>query len=720
MPIFAIDTTIGKRIRFLLLGILSVMFTLSLEISAWGKLVSFHREVVPVLTRAGCNAGACHGSASGRGSLHLSLFGSTADDDHAAITQHFEGRRLNRATPLASLLLRKSLGDLNHGGGDVLRSDSESYRLLQDWIEQGAQLGERPALELLRVETDVVGEFTDQSSVTFQLRALAKYVDQEEIVDVTHLTQFIAADTDAIRLDIELARFVLIRPGRHVIMARYMGRIEPIIVIQPFPHTTLTVQRETENFIDRRINQRLTDLRVDAGPIVTDAEFIRRITLDLTGRLATPDQVRSYINDFTEDKKGRLIDSLLSSSDFVDYWTLIYSRWLHLHSLPNETEGMEAMASWIRRSITDSASWAEMTRQLVTETGDSHTNGPTNFCRMVGDARAHAELVGEVFLGIRLGCANCHDHPLDQWTQDDYHGLAALLARVDRGRHVGQTLRGEVTHPKTLLPARGRLPGDRYLAAQEDWLPKLADWLTEPDRKRVAAPFVNRVWSQMFGRGLVDPVNDHRVTNPATHPELMQELIDRVVAKDYDLRSLLRWIATSDAYARQSHETKDEFYAYQLSRPLESHVLVDAISDVTGVLPKFEGRFSGTRAVQLIDPLEPAPELDVLGRCRRVAGCGQDQGGVGLASSLNLINGDYLNNALHRSDGELARRLDTEQSTKEIVEWFHLYALGDMPNPEEVGHWCQQLDATDAKERRERIEDWLWSVLCSQRFQRNH
>lgn len=697
----------------------SQFFAIISKASFCAELVSFHREVIPVLTKAGCNAGACHGSAAGRGSFRLSLFGSNAEDDYFALTQQFEGRRLNRANPVASLLLRKSLGELNHGGGDVLQSDSDSYRLLRDWIEQDVQLDQPQKLELLRIDAVDVNESGKQLPDTFQLRALAKYGDREQLKDVTSLVQFSAANPDAILLDIEHTRFVSKQPGRHVIMARYMGRIEPIIVIKPFSNTALVSHPESGNFIDQWINQRLNELHLDAGPVVTDSRFIRRVTLDLTGRLATPDQVNGYINDVRTDKKDRLIDRLLSSSEFVNYWTLIYSRWLHLHSLPNEREGMEAMAKWIRNSIAESVSWKEMARQLVTETGDSHRHGPANFCRMVGDARTHAELVGEVFLGVRLGCANCHDHPLDQWTQDDYHGLAALLARIERGRFVRQSSRGEVTHPKTLLPARGRLPGDRFLADQEDSLSTLADWLTEPSRKRIAAPFVNRVWSQMFGRGLVDPVNDHSVTNPATHPELMHELIDRVVAQNYDLRGLLRWIATSDAYARESKESHDEFYAYQLSRPLDAHVLIDAISDVTGVSPKFERRPLGTRAVEVIDPLEPATELDVLGRCRRLAGCDQDHGELGLASRLNLINGEYLNGAIYHSDGELAKRLEAKQTTAEIVEWFHLYAFGELPSRQDVEYWCQQLDTTDPKERRERMEDWLWSVLCSQRFQLN-
>jgi hypothetical protein len=699
---------------------LCTALVLVLQSAVHGEHISFHRQIIPLLTRAGCNAGACHGAAAGRGGMHLSLFGSDPVEDYAAITQQFQGRRLNRVAAEKSLLLRKPLGDLDHGGGDVLASNSASYGLLRTWIEQGAQLDPPPVLERLRIDAEATDNVAEPSSATFRLRAMAKFSDQDTAVDVTQLTQFIAADSESLTIDVEQSKFVMKRPGRSVIIARYLGRIESVIVIQPFPNASRATSPESGNFIDRAINQRLSDLRFESGASATDADFIRRVTLDLTGRLATPEQVLHYINDSAQDKKERLIARLLSSSDFIDYWTLIYSRWLHLHSLPNEPAAMEAMASWIRQSIAEGVSWKQMSRQLLTATGDSHTNGPANLCRMVGDARAHAELVGEVFLGVRLACANCHDHPLDRWTQDDYHGLAALLARIDRGRQVQLTSRGEVTHPKTYSPARGRLPGDRFVTSQEDPLQTLADWFTEPSHERIAAPFVNRVWSQMFGRGLVEPVDDHRLTNPPTHPELLQELTERVVAHDYDLRSLLRWIANSETYARESRDQNDDLYAFHRSRPLEPHVLVDAISDVTEVPLKFERRPHGTRAVQMIDPLEPSPELDVLGRCRIASGCNSQPGTAGLASRLSLINGDYLNSALTTIDGQLVRRLDSGHSTREIVEWFYLYALGKNPSQEEIEYWCQELDATDREQRLERIQDWLWSILCSRQFQRNH
>ncbi len=690
--------------------------------------VSFHRQVLPLLTRTGCNAGACHGAAAGRGALHLSLFGSDPSHDYYSLVHQFEGRRIHRLEPGKSLLLRKPSGELNHGGDQLFDHESPEYRLLATWIRQGVTKDEPPTLTQLVVQAQ---PYNAGPQPAYRLVAMANFAGEKELVNVTSLTQFIIEDRDALELNESRDAVRVLRPGQHTVIARYLNQTKAIQLRRSYQldsaHDGAAAQQHPNSFIDREIDETLRELQLPVGKRISDAAFLRRVTLDLTGRLPQLEETEAFVTSSAVDKRERAVDRLLASPAFVDYWTLVYARWLRLHSLPNESQAAIAYGNWIRSSIVDGTSWSDMTKALLTAEGDSHFVGPANFSRMVGDARAHAELVSELFLGARMGCANCHDHPLDRWTQDDYHGLAAMLARVDRGRMVHFTSRGDVTHPKTSQPARWRLPGDRFVDGDRQPAVVLADWLNDGDQVRLSQAFTNRVWSEMFGRGLVEAIDDMRETNPASHPQLLESLARSVAEQQYDLRSLLRWIASSQAYARESTDRVDKFYGYHASRPLPPHVLVDAIADVTEVPANWEREPSGTRAVQLLDPLSPAPELDVLGRCQRAGACVPSSSVGGLATQLHLINGQLINRTLTDPRGRLARLLES-RSTSEIIDEFALRAFSELPEAETRHAWLRMLepdrdssvdDRHFQQQRQERMQDWLWSVLGSQRFQRN-
>lgn len=681
--------------------------------------VSFHSEIVPLLTKAGCNAGACHGAAAGRGGFHLSLFGGSPSEDYHAIVNQLEGRRIHHRSPEQSLILRKPLGELDHGGDQVLVTDSLEYDTLRTWLREGAVFDAPRPLDDFRV---LVEELGDLPVPHYELKSLATLEGVRAPRDVTSFTQFTVIDPDSVELVTGSAEVKLLRPGQHVIIARYLDRIQAITLTRPFPAPVVTSRLSATNFIDREINQTLIELNLPAGTAIGDAEFLRRVTIDLTGRLPEPEDVEAFMASAGIDKRLRVVDRLLSSAAFNDYWTLIVSRWLRLHSLPNDSQGADTFGQWIRQSIAEGASWRDMTRQLLTATGDSHAVGPANFCRMVGDPRAHAEVVSEVFLGARMGCANCHDHPLDRWTQDDYHGLAAMLARIDRGRQVQFTARGDVTNPKTSMPARWRLPGTSFVEPNVVPTEALAQWMTGPDQTRLARSYVNRIWSEVFGRGLVEAVDDLRDTNPATHPKLLDELARQLVVHNYDLRCLLRWLVTTEAYARSSTDKADKFYGFRESRPLSAHVLADAIADVSGVPLALSPAPLGTRAVHVLDPLSPAPALDVLGRCNRAGACATSKTATGLATQLHLINGELINRKLDDPQSRLMRMLTANRSSSDIVQEFHLRTFGVPASAVEIERWAQQLDSSDPdpRERRERLQDWLWSVLSSRRFQFNH
>ena len=683
--------------------------------------VDFDSEIIPLLTKAGCNSGACHGAAAGRGGLHLSLLGSDAAADYEVIVQSLEGRRINTAKPERSLILAKPTGQLDHGGDTVIDEDSPAAHRLVSWIRSGALRGANRKLTSFDIQPRRV--LCEQLPASVPIEVTARFDDGLE-EDVTAWTVLSPTDPAAVQID-EQCRAQVTRRGQHVVIARFLDRVVPIQINVPLGDSEVDLASEPRaNFVDEHVLQLLTELRLPVSPPATDAVWLRRVSLDLTGRLPEPTKVESFMADTTIDKRSQLIDELMNSEGFTDYWTLRFAKLLRLHSLPNEKQGLSAYTDWLRGEIARDAPFDEVARQLLTAAGDSHVVGPANFGRMVGDARAQAELVGQVFLGMRLGCANCHNHPLDRWTQDDYHGLAAVFAKMDRSRQVAFTARGAVTNLRTNEPAVPRIPGTRYLPVDGDHRQAVVEWITARDQNYLARATVNRLWKAMFGRGLVDPVDDLRDTNPATHPELLTELAEDFVRNGYRIRHTLKLIAMSHTYARSAetisgNELEDRFYAHAYRRALEPEVLTDAIADVTGVAVQFEGQVE-SRAVRLIDPLASAPTLDTLGRCNRAGGCEESSSGsVGLPAQLHLLNGDLINRRLTSEEGRLRKLIDAGKSDEEIVIEYYLRGLGRRPINDELSRWQTQVASDDPAERIRKLEDFVWSMLNSRLFREN-
>jgi hypothetical protein len=463
------------------------------------------------------------------------------------------------------------------------------------------------------------------------------------------------------------------------------------------------------------------------SPPADDATFQRRATLDLTGKLPTLDELATFQADASPDKRERLVDRLLASDSWVDYWTLHFARVLKLRSLPNEPEAVACYSNWLREQIARGTSVQRWSRELLATTGDSHQRGPANFSRMVADARGQAELVGRVFLGARLGCANCHGHPFDRWTQDDYHGLAAVFGKLERGRMVRVTSRGEITNPRTGEPAVPRVPGGPVYPEEElpshEWA---ARWLTSADNDRFAQVTVNRLWQALLGRGLVEPVDDLRPTNPPSHPALLQRLAADFVAHGYDLRHTLKVLALSQTYARSSeplagNSADKDFYSHARRRPLGPEVLADALADVTGVPATWPGQPAGTQAVKLLDPLSPAPALDLLGRCSPASDCTESQRSeFSLTAQLHWLNGQFVNSRLLAVDSRLSRALAQQTPTESLLREFFQRAYGRVPNQAEEQRWLARLDERDPALRRQIWEDFLWSLLASRDFVENH
>lgn len=712
----------SASVRMVLLVVLAVVPPPHVEAA-----IDFDTQIMPLLTKAGCNGGACHGAAAGRGGFHLSLLGADPGADYEAIVHQFEGRRIDLAKPERSLILRKPIGDLDHGGDVALPEDEPAAERLLAWLRAGAARGASRQLTSFEVQTELVadGRVTEGLESKVPLRAVASF-DNGPPEDVTAWTTWVSADPSAVAID-EAGLARLMRPGQHVVIARFLDRVVAVPFHVPLSSFSVDLSAAVRNgFIDDEVLAMLVKLRLPVSPPATDAEWLRRVSLDLTGRLPDPNQVLEFLADESEDKRERLVDQLLVSDAFVDIWTLRLAKLLRMHSLGNEPEALRTYHAWLRDSLARRVGLDRIARDLLTATGDSHVVGPANFGRMAPDPRGQAELFGRFFLGARLACANCHNHPLDRWTQDDYHGLAAVFARVDRGRQVRLLPRGEVTNLRTNEPAVPRIPGVRDLVVTtDDPRGELASWLLDEEPHRFARAMVNRLWRSMFGRGLVEPSDDLRETNPATHPELLERLAADFIASGYDLRHTLRRIALSGTYGRGSqavagNESDERFYSRAGYRPLEPEVLLDAIVELTGV-PEPMPVAGVERAVQLIDPLVPVVALEVLGRCRTLAACDEEQpSGGGLTGELHRLNGELVNAKLASDTGRLAKLLAAGRSDREILGEFYLRGLGQPLTDQEWERWSPRVVASDAGERRQRLEDFVWGLINSRSFRENH
>ena len=688
----------------------------------------FETEVLPVLTKAGCNAGSCHGAAAGRGGFHLSLWGSDPAADYEAIVEEFEGRRVNLVHPEQSLILRKPTGITDHEGGIPLPEDSEGAARLLRWIAGGAPRGSARPLKdfVVSPETRVVNR--GESVV---LRAQAGFAG-EALKDVTRWTVWKPADPAAVTIDPKTTSAMIHRPGQHVVIARFLNRVVPVQLLAPYGNQAVDHSQESRaNFIDDLVLERLQSLRLPVSPLSDSSTFIRRVTLDLTGRLPDPETVERFARLEREHPqqiaahREKLIDQLLASEEFADFWTHRLGELLRVGQ-SGSLEQARVFHGWLREQIRSRRPMDELTRELITATGDPLQSGPANFYLVAGDARGQAEYVSQALLGVRLRCANCHNHPLDRWTQDDYHGFAAVFARVDRGRIVRQKDSGTVIHPKTGEAAIPRIPGMRDLTAEGDLREPVADWLTDSDNPYFSRAIVNRLWQAMMGRGVVDPTDDLSETNPPTHPELLDRLSADFAENGYDLRRTLKQIAVSRSYQRSSQTVgvnglDDRFYSHRIPRKLSAEVLVDAWCDVTGVAENYPNQPKGTRAIELVSPRIESRSLDVLGRCARDGECeasGNSPAEAALAADLHVLNGEILNAKLAAPQGRLHSLLQSKAIDEEILSEFYLRAFSRPPRHDEKAYWLKQF--SKASTRQTVLEDWLWSVLTCREFTTNH
>ncbi|MDR3621098.1 MAG: DUF1549 and DUF1553 domain-containing protein [Paludisphaera borealis] len=704
-----------------------------------GRSWDFATDVAPLLSKHGCNTGACHGKADGQNGFHLSLFGYDTEADLAAMARDGGQRRISPFDPRESLLLTKSTGRTPHAGGPRIALDSPDYQTLFQWIKAGApaRTGKKSG-GLARITIEPSGAPLAGPGVQ-QLRVLAEFADGRRR-DVTRQAVYKSLDESSVTVDprgkAELLRRteadVTVRYGPQVASVRLSTPVNPGLV---FDFRALP----RANLIDDELFKRLESLKVPPSPPATDAAFLRRASLDLTGAQPSPVEVRRYIGDKDPDKRIKLVDSLLARPEFIAFWRIKFGDLLQI-SVARQGNGAYRYQEWVDDCLAKNTPWDEMVRTMLTAVGDPTaigTGGPVNYAMDALEPIIAAEQSAQRFLGLRMRCAQCHDHPFDVWTQDDYFGFAAFFAKVQRGgmgmpgAMMGKPTivinpKGQVVHLRTQKPAAARLLDGKpvTIAEKDDPRAELARWMTAADNPYFAKAAVNWVWAQFFGKGLVDPADDMSRANPAVHPELLDALAKRFATKKFDLRDLIRTVATSQTYGLSSatvagNERDTRLFSHQTPRPLTAHQMADALAQATDVPNRFPGADPFRRAIRVADPSVQSMILDTFGRCPRTSACASVQTPpLSLKQSLLLIGGDVVESKVASLNGYLAGVLKLELEPEELVENLYFRTVCRPPTAEESSRWTAELK--QATSLQEAAEDLFWALLNSREFAFNH
>lgn len=697
--------------------------------------VSFELDVQPILTATGCNMGACHGKQRGQNGFQLSLLGFDSEFDYASLTRDARGRRLFPAAPRASLLLQKATGQLPHGGGQRFEADSPAYETLLRWIRQGAPraIPDEPTLDsvtLRQVDYSLGIEQSDRLQVT------AHYSDGTDR-DVTSLTTYLSNDQVVVSVAADGTMTAGKLPGETAIMARYQNHICVANVFIPQTETlpaSLFEALPRNGFIDDLVYDKLQKLSIEPSEPINDATFMRRVYLDLIGRLPSADEAREYIASVDSDKRETLIDELLSREEYVDHWA---NHWADLLRPNPYRVGIKAVLNydnWIRLQFREDVSHDVFVRRLVTAKGSTWQNGASTLFRDRRSPDEVATMVSQLFLGIRLECAKCHHHPFERWSQQDFYQFAAFFAKVGRkgtglsppisgGEEVIYSSdKGEVKHPLTgqSLQPTALFGSDDPPPADVDPRQSLADWMTSADNDYFAKVQVNRIWAQLMGRGLVEPVDDLRSTNPPSNPELLDALADHFRSTGFDSKQLLKTIVLSRVYSHASRPTASNVgdrinYSRHYRHRLRAEVLMDAIADVTETPSSFQGMPSRSRANQVWTHRVDSMFLDTFGRpnenqdppCERTPDSTVTQ-------SLHLMNSRELDGRIRSDKGRAARLAAEEWTVQQILENVYLSAFSRMPDESELEYGVKLIEQAD--NRRVVIEDLMWAIMNSPEF----
>ena len=709
--------------------------------------VSFRNQIVPILTKAGCNAGVCHAKAGGgqRG-FQLSLLGFEPDEDYQSLVKEAQGRRLFPAAPERSLLLRKAAGLMPHGGGVRLKQKSEGYEILRRWIAQGSPDSPKEEATLVSLEVQPARGLVRMNSQQ-QLKAIARYSDGTQR-DATETALFESND----RAMAEVSETGLVQvhdiPGKVAVMVRYQGKVSVFTAAVPLGAPVDSLP-PVKNFVDEHVFANLKQIGVPPSDLCDDATFLRRVTLDIAGRLPREGEAKAFLSSTEKDKREKAVDALLRSPEYADFFA---SKWTPL--LKNRRDDRSDITSnfafhaWIRDSLLVNVPYDQFVRELLAATGTVVGNPPVAWYKRVKDPKQQLEDVAQLFLGVRMQCAQCHHHPFERWSQNDYYSLAAFFSQVGRkptatrGEDLIFHKRGTATatNVKTGQALRPAALGDNVGEISPDADPRLrlADWMSSKENPFFAKALVNRYWKHFFKRGLVEPEDDIRDTNPPTNPELLAALENHFIESGFDLKSLIRAITTSSTYQLSSKPNKYNLvdrqnYSRYYPRRMQAEVLLDSVNDLTGATTTFANLPAGTRAVALPDNSynRASAFLQVFGRpnSQSVCECERVQSSS-LAQSLHLINSSEVKSKLAVANGRADELVKKKATDEEKITELYLVAFARKPRPDELKTALDYLNEslfdangkpiTKSAAAKGNYRDLIWALMNTKEFLFNH
>lgn len=718
----------------------STMASVTVSKTAEPMPIRFETETLAALTKAGCNMGACHGSPSGKGGFRLSLRGYDSKLDLLTLRKESFGRRTNPMAPDESLLLRKPLMQVAHGGGQRLFLGDPAHRVLRQWIAEGLRIDPPDAPTLERIEvfpaTRVLRDAGDRQQL-----AVTGFFSDGTSRDLTALTVF-SSSNDSVASVSETGLVEKHGRGETAVLARYQHAMATanITFLEEVPGFAWN-DPPTENFVDEIVFEKLRTLRILPSEVCTDDEYIRRVYLDLTGRLPRPAESLAFLDDADPEKRSKLVDRLLDSHEFASFWSLKWGDVLRSNGKKLTPAGVHKFRRWLLHAVHEDQPLDEFARELLTASGSVRENPAANYWRASRDPEDATETTAQLFLGIRIQCAKCHNHPFERWSQDDYYGIAATFARVDRKKGsfaddeiVFLKSAGEVVQPRTsqTMKVRLLLEGDVDVPADVDRREVFADWLTRTDNPFFAKASVNRIWGHLMGRGIVEPVDDFRDSNPPSNAKLLDELARRFAENGYSRKWAIRTIMSSRVYQLSSRKNEfnadDEVYgSHARTRLLTAEQLLDGICEVTGVPENFGGVPVGTRTVDLAEPPANHDFLKIFGQPQREMACQCERSSESnLSQALQMINGPVVHDKLRNDNGRIANMLKAGKSNEEIIESVYLAALSRRPVQTELdaalGHVKRAVEASETGDaaRRLALEDVGWAVLNSKEFLFQH
>lgn len=693
--------------------------------------ISFKLDVMPVFMKAGCNSGSCHGAAKGKDGFRLSLFGFDPEGDYFRLTREMAGRRINLALPDESMLCQKPTGRVSHGGGKRFELDSEYYDILRRWLDARAPNDTGEVAKVVNVDIYPKGAVLEGVGATQKVTVRATYSDGTDR-DVTSLAYFSSNNDNSAVVD-QAGEVTATNPGESFIMARFETHTVGTHFISLPKGLNFEWQNVPENnYIDTLINEKFKKLRILPSELCSDEEFLRRVSLDVCGVLPTVEEFQKFTTDPDPGKRDKLVDDLLQRKEFVEVWVMKWAELLQVRTTNQIAyKPMLRYYNWLQERVASNQPMDQMVQELLGSTGGTFENAATNYYQSETDPKKIAENVAQVFMGMRIQCTQCHNHPFDRWTTDDYYSFAAFFSQIGRKR--GEDPReviifnsgsGEVRH---LVDNRVMQP--KFLGGEvpdvkgKDRRVVLANWLASKQNPYFAPNLANIVWSHFFGQGIINEVDDVRVSNPAVNPELLQALADKFIEYNYDFKKLVRDICTSRTYqlstiTNESNKSDRSNFSHAFNRRVRAEVLLDAITQVTDTSNKFAGLPLGARAVQIANGNTSTYFLTTFGRAKRASVCACEvKMEPNLSQALHLINGDTVQSKIVQ--GKLVEtRLAESKTPPEIIEEMYIRCLARKPSEEEMAKFNQRL--ADSKDVRLLLEDILWALLNSQEFVFNH